>query len=212
MGAHSIRRDRRPFLRLRALIAGGVVLGLGVTATLASWNDSDYEAASFSTSVFDIESSVQGAAYADNASAPGPTVTFSGAGFSPGVTGYIQVLVRTKVNSVAGTIALGAATAGGTDAATLFPAFTYRVVRTTATCNATAFIGSPTWVVGSGVLNRALSLGQETGVTNTLAAATTVAPGAVTGFCFEVLLPNTAVSTLQGKTATATWQFVATSS
>ena len=47
---------------------------------------------------------------------------------------------------------------------------------------------------------------------NALAAATSAAPGAATGFCFEVTLPAGASNTLQGKTATATWQFVTTSS
>lgn len=188
------------------------MLGAGATVTLASWNDSEYATGSFTTSVFDTESDVQGGGYADNSTAPGPTVTFSGAGFSPGVSEYFPVLIRTKVNSVAGTVVLDAATLSGTDAATLGAALVYRVVLTTGTCDATAFTGSPVFIVGAATTYRALTVGQETGVTNTLAAATATLPGAPTGFCFEVTLPSNAANSLQGKTATATWQFVATSS
>jgi predicted ribosomally synthesized peptide with SipW-like signal peptide len=194
------------------VLAGGLVLGVGATVTLASWNDSEFAKGSFTTSVFDTESNVQGGGYADNSTSPGPTVTFSGSGFSPGVSQYFSDLIRTKANSTAGTLVLGAATLGGTDAATLGAALVYRVVRTTGTCNAAAFTGSPAFVVGAGATFRALTVGQETGVTNTLAAATGSAPGDPTGFCFEVTLPAGAANSLQGKAATATWQFVATSS
>jgi predicted ribosomally synthesized peptide with SipW-like signal peptide len=211
MGDHTSPRSRRISLRLRAVLAGGLVLGVGATVTLANWNDSEYAGGSFTTSVFDTESNVQSGGYADNSTAPGPTVTFTGAGFSSGVSKYFNDLIRTKVNSTAGTAMLQAATLGGTDAATLGAALVYRVVRTTGTCNGAAFTGSPVFVVGAGATFRALTMGQETGVTNTLAAATGSAPGDPTGFCFEVTLPAGAANSLQGKAATATWQFVTTS-
>lgn len=211
MGEHTSPRRRRISLRLRAVLAGGLVLGVGATVTLASWNDSEYATGAFTTSVFNTESNVQSGGYADNSTAPGPTVTFTGAGFSPGVSEYFNDLIRTKVNSTAGTAVLEAATLGGTDAATLGAALAYRVVRTTGTCNAAAFTGSPVFVVGAGATFRALTVGQETGVTNTLTAATGSAPGDPTGFCFEVTLPAGAANSLQGTAATATWQFVTTS-
>lgn len=211
MGDHTSAGRRRISLRLRAVLAGGLVLGVGATVTLASWNDSEYATGSFTTSVFNTESNVQSGGYADNSTAPGPTVTFAGAGFSPGVSEYFNDLIRTKVNSTAGTAMLEAATLGGTDAATLGAALVYRVVRTTGTCNAAAFTGSPVFVVGAGATFRALTVGQETGVTNTLTAATGSAPGDPTGFCFEVTLPAGTANSLQGKAATATWQFVTTS-
>ncbi|MFF1571253.1 SipW-dependent-type signal peptide-containing protein [Leifsonia sp. NPDC058292] len=205
----SSRRIRA--LRLRAILAGGLVLGVGATMTLAAWTDNEFATGSFTSSVFDTQSSVNGAAYADNNVSPGPTVSLSGP-FAPGVSAYLPVLIRTKTNSVAGTVVLNGATLGGTDAATLGAALVYRVVRTTGTCAASAFTGTPTFVVGAAGTQRALTAGQETGVSNALAAATSAAPGAATGFCFEVTLPAGAANTLQGKTATATWQFVATSS
>lgn len=205
------RRNIR-FLRLRALLSGGLVLGLGAAVTLASWNDSEYSRATLTTSVFNTESSVNGGTtYADNNVTPATMVLTAGS-FYPGAIQYSQVLVRTKATSIAGTVTVPAPVVTGTDAATLGAAFVYRVVRTTATCDATAFTGTPTFVVGAAAVTRAFTAGQETGVTNTLPLATATLPGSPLGFCFEITLPTGASNTLQGKTATATWQFLATSS
>jgi len=210
------RRRRLPLLRVRALLAGGLVLGVGAAVTSAAWNDAEFATATITTSSFNTESSVGGTAYTaytDNVASPGTTVTLPVGAFSPGVTGYLPVLIRTKATSIAGTVALNGAVFTGTDAASLSTAFVYRVVRTTATCDATAFTGTPTWVVGTATASAApaLTVGQNGGVSNVLAAGAPAAPGAVTGFCFEVTLPSSAASALQGKTASATWQFVATS-
>ena len=206
-------RRRVPLLRVRALLAGGLVLGIGAAVTSAAWNDSEFATATITTSTFNTESSVGGTAYTDNVASPGTTVTLPVGAFSPGVTGYLPVLIRTKATSIAGTVVLNGAVFTGTDATLLSTAFVYRVVRTTATCDATAFTGSPTWVVGTSTASAApaLTVGQNGGVTNVVAAGAPSAPGAATGFCFEVTLPSAAASTLQGKTASATWQFVATS-
>ena len=221
------RRRRLPLLRVRALLAGGLVLGVGAAVTSAAWNDAEFATATITTSTFNTESSVGGTAYTDNVASPGTTVTLPVGAFSPGVTGYLPVLIRTKATSIGGTVALNGAVFTGTDAASLSTAFVYRVVRTTATCDATAFTGTPTWVVGTATAFTgtptwvvgtatasaapALTVGQNGGVSNVLAAGAPAAPGAVTGFCFEVTLPSSAASALQGKTASATWQFVATS-
>jgi len=210
----STRGGRLPFLRVRALLAGGLVLGVGAAVTAASWNDSEYATATLTTSTFNTESNVGGVGYLDNAASPGTTVTLPVGAFSPGTTGYLPVLIRTKATSIAGTVVLNGAVFTGTDATLLRDVFVYRVVRTTATCDASAFTtGTPVFVVGTSTASAAplLTVGQNGGVSNTLAAAALAAPGAPTGFCFEVTLPSTAANTLQGKTASATWQFLATS-
>jgi predicted ribosomally synthesized peptide with SipW-like signal peptide len=207
------RTGRLPFLRVRALLAGGLVLGVGAAVTAASWSDSEYATATLSTSTFNTESNVGGVGYLDNAGPTGTTVSLPVGAFSPGTTGYLPVLIRTKATSIAGTVVLGGAVFTGTDATLLRDAFVYRVVRTTATCDASAFTSSPVFVVGTSTASAAplLTVGQNVAVTNTLAAAPLAAPGAPTGFCFEVTLPSNASTTLQGKTASATWQFLATS-
>jgi hypothetical protein len=112
---------------------------------------------------------------------------------------------------VAGTLTLAGATYSptGTDEATVLgAALRYRVVVTTATCNAAAFLGSPTWLVGGA--STWSTLGTAGGITPAVVAAT-ASPGAATGLCFEVTLPGTAANTLQGKTSTAIWHVTATS-
>ena len=109
MGRHRLtaRRLRRP--RVRALLAGGVALGLGATATLASWTDTEFSQASFTTSSFDTQSSMDsGTTYTDNTASPGTAMVFSGSGMSPATVRYANMLVRTKTGSSAGTITLGA--------------------------------------------------------------------------------------------------------
>ena len=211
MGRHTLtaKRLRRP--RVRALLAGGVALGLGATMTLASWTDNEWSQATFATSSFDTQSSMDsGVSYADNTVSPGTAMVFSGSGMSPATVRYANTLVRTKIGSIAGTIVLGAGSfsPAGTDETTVLgAALRYRVVSTTASCAASAFTGSPTWVVGP----TASTLGTAGSSAVVLAAATAVAPGAASGLCFEVTLPAGAASTLQGKASTVIWQITASS-
>lgn len=46
--------------KVKALMAGGVVLGIGAAVTLASWTDQEWAPASFHSGAFGIESSVTG--------------------------------------------------------------------------------------------------------------------------------------------------------
>lgn len=199
------------FTRVRAVLAGALVLGVGTTMTLASWTDNEFGSGSFATTKFDVESSINGGtSYADTTSGSPAVLAFSATGMSPNTQRYGNILIRTKAGSVAGVLALGAAviSPSGTDETTVLgAALRYRVVLSTGACDATAFTGSPTWVVGptASVLTA--------GAAGTVAvAAATASPGAATGLCFEVSLPSGAANTLQGKTSTALWQVTATSS
>lgn len=46
--------------RRRAVLAGGLVLGLGAAVTLAAWNDSEYATGEFAAGAFDLEGSTDG--------------------------------------------------------------------------------------------------------------------------------------------------------
>ncbi len=196
--------------RVRATLAGALVLGVGATMTLASWTDSEFGAGTFAATVFNTQSSVDaGTSYADN-TPTAATMSFNSLGMSPSTQRYASLLVRTKPNSVAGTLSLGGATiapAGTDETLILGAALRYRVVNTTATCDATAFTGSPSWVIGPVVSVL------TAGAAGTVAvAAATASAGAPTGLCFEVSLPAGAANTLQGKSTIDTWQVTATSS
>jgi predicted ribosomally synthesized peptide with SipW-like signal peptide len=199
-------------MRVRAVLAAGTALGLTVGATVASWSDAEHGVGGFAASRFVVQSNANGAGWTESPTAPGTAVALSSTGMFPGDGGrFVQVLLRTTAGSVAGTAALQGATLGGADAATLGPALEYRVVRSTATCDATAFSGSPVYLVGSASVWRPLTTGQEAGAVP-LAAGTPTAPGATTGLCFEVRVQPAAPASLANRTATATWRIGSTSS
>ncbi|WP_349828827.1 SipW-dependent-type signal peptide-containing protein [Brevibacterium litoralis] len=51
--------------RVRALLAGGLVLGVGGTVVLAAWTDSEFAEATFTAGSFNLEGSDDGTTYAD---------------------------------------------------------------------------------------------------------------------------------------------------
>lgn len=205
MVTRSEMRERRRLRsrRLRAVLAGGLVLGIGVAATLAAWNDSEYGAASFTAGRFDIVGAVDGATFSSHATTgAAATLNFvlAPTAMAPGNSTYALFSVKTANPSVAGTLQLTAGTPGGTGLATYL---TYGV-RTIAgtTCNSTTYAAG-TAVVADG---SALTAGGS-------ATQVVTANGAAqVNYCFAVTLPLTAPNAAQGLTMTQTWQFLGTSS
>lgn len=199
--------------RIKALLAGALVLGVGGSVTVAAWTDGTFAQGSFGTSVFDVESNVSkpysaAAPWSDAATAPGSTLVFSATAMSPNVSFYAPIGIRGKVNSTGGTIAVQIPVVTGSTA--LSSAMQYRVVRS-ATCAADAFTAGAAYVVGSASTYSSLTAGQNSGVVTSVAAATSSSVGAATQFCLEVRLPTGAPNTLQGLTATVSWRFDAVS-
>lgn len=60
--------DRRKVL---AVLAGGLVLGVGAAVTLAAWNDSEFGAADFGAGTFVFQGSTDGTTFEDHASEEG---------------------------------------------------------------------------------------------------------------------------------------------
>jgi len=208
MARHREQASRPKLLKLRAVLAGGLVVGIGVTVTLASWVDREFGSASFTASTFDTESTsaATSTGWASNASAPGAALTFNATAMSPGTLQYATLNVRTTAGtSVPGTIVLTSATTTGTLPAVL----EYRLVRTATTstaCNAAAFTGS-TYIAGAATPTYlAPTTVPGVAVSSTLAAA-----GGEIRYCFEVRMQTTAATSYQGATGTITWQFAATS-
>jgi predicted ribosomally synthesized peptide with SipW-like signal peptide len=213
MARHKAARRQRTFTRVRAILAGALVLGVGATMTLASWTDNEFATGSFATSKFDTQSSIDNSAWADSTAAPGAAITFAGTGMSPDTHRYGYVLIRTKPNSVAGTLTFAAPTVtnGGTDTSPfLGAALQYKAIAISAAgCTATTFTtGTPTYIVGGASTYSALSTAGSTGVA--LPAATASA-GSPAGYCFDVYLPTGADPLLQGKSVSVTWNVTATS-
>jgi predicted ribosomally synthesized peptide with SipW-like signal peptide len=202
--------------RIKAVLAGALVLGVGGSMTVAAWTDDTYAQGSFGTSVFDVESNVSkpyvaAGTWSDAATGPGSTLVFNAAAMSPTVSFYAPIAIRTKTNSTSGSVALLAPTLTGSSA--LNAAMQYRAVRLAGseTCSVAAFTAGAVYMVGNATTYSPLATGQNTGVTNTLTAATSTAAGVPTQFCLEVRLPSGAANTLQGQTAVATWQFASVS-
>lgn len=174
--------------------------------TLAAWNDSEYATGSFTSSIFDTESSTNGT-YASNTSAPGAAFVFSpsAGGMSPGVSSYGSLNIRTTTaTNVAGNVVLSSVTNNG---GALLAALEYRVVLVPVgtTCDINAF-STGTYIVG----------GTSTYVAPTTIGSPTSKPIGAGGtleqrYCFDVRVQNGAANTFQGKTATVTWLFTATS-
>lgn len=209
MDTRRARRARTRRRRVHAVLAAGLVLGIGTTVTLAAWTDTENATGSFGASVFGTESQSAGSpTYASNTTAPGATLSFDATAMSPGTSFYAWLNVRTTTTStVGGTVALtSAAPAGG-----LAPALQYRAVRMpgpspASTCNAAAFSGTPVFIAGAAASYLPVSQVPAAQVASPIGAA-----GAQLGFCFEVRIQPGAANSFQGQTGTATWTFTATS-
>jgi len=219
------RRIRRGIIlrRIRALLAGGLVLGVGATATLASWNDREYATATFTSGKFDIVGSVNNGAFGQHPSAGNAaTLTFAiptgtTTAMVPGNVAYALFSVRTTaaadsatipgaVNSVAGAVQL-TANANNSANGTLGQYLTYRVHTISGTsCTATTFAAGAPIIPASGAPEGDYPLSTSAVQTQPLAGA-----GAdQVNYCFAITLPPGAPNEAQGLTLNAGWTFVAT--
>lgn len=188
--------------RIRAVLAGGLVLGVGATATLAAWNDSEFGSATFTAGRFDIVGAADGATFTNHPTTAPAALTFTVAptAMAPGNTTYALYSIRTVNPSVAGTLQLTAGTPSG-DGLDAFLTYGVRTITGTA-CNGTTY-ATGTTVVADG---SALTVGGGTAQT---LAANGAAP---VNYCIAVSLPATAGNGAQGLTMTQTWTFTGTSS
>jgi len=71
MNQSSVARAASASLRRRkiyAVLAGGLVLGVGAAVTLAAWNDSEWAKSTFTAGSFNLEGSTDGTSFGDHAS------------------------------------------------------------------------------------------------------------------------------------------------
>lgn len=197
--------------KIRALLAGGVVLGVGAVATLAAWNDSEYATGTFTAGSFNLQGTTGGAdgTYTDHASAGAAAVlpvTTNAGNLSPGAVTYTAFWVRLAAGTTTpATLVLTGVTGGGTgNAANL--AWTVDAIPPAATCGA-ATVGTGTRL-GAGTTLNAVGTPGTTPVPLAIGAGTPTAAGAAVQLCFAV---TASASLAQGQTGIGTWQFTATS-
>jgi predicted ribosomally synthesized peptide with SipW-like signal peptide len=231
MTKHLARVRPGAFTRVRAVLAGALVLGVGATMTLATWTDSENATSSlFTASAFDLQSSASTATtqplptleWASHPTAPGITITFTGAQMSPSVSKYSTLNFRTTpLSTVAGTLTLysnSRVQGTGTNPiagnfADLSAQLEYRIIRAatnTAVCNAGAFSDpGAAYIAGT---QAGAYVPAATVPTPALNPQTVAAAGATPlRYCFDVRLTAATPTTYQAATGGLTWEFRATS-
>lgn len=181
----AIKDTRRKVL---AVLAGGLVLGVGAAVTLAAWNDSEFANGTFTAGSFTFTGSADGTTFDDHAtSATAASLEFelNPTNLSPDDVVYAPYALRLG-GSYDATLASVAPV--GTDDFATAGKLTYAVVSTGTTfgCDATAF--------GAGT-----------------AVPTTMTTGTDVNLCIQVTAVSGASGIEQGDTGTVTWQWNATS-
>ena len=211
-----------------AILAGGAVLGLGSTATLAAWTDTEWvfagngNDAGIGTSLFEVEQNViapfDTTGFVQDETNPGQALTFAPGALTltPGDSVYAPVALRTVDGSVAGDITLEPAVpaAGVTVVDADGALWNYLTVRvwvseTVFSCDANTVASTSIVQIASG------ALGTSGGTaTQTLSAAS----ANTQYYCFSITLPEPidadaarAVAVLQGRTVAPAWEFSAVS-
>lgn len=190
------RSDRRRMVA--AILAGGLVLGVGAAMVLAAWNDSEFATGTFSSGQFDLEGSTDGTTFSTSATAPGKTLTFEldADQLAPDDVVFAPFAVQLSADSGYEAAVTLANVIGGTIGTDLTFSI-YDVGTFGATCSAAT---PPTGTAL--VTDRAADAVGAVPAFDLTAAATPV------NLCFVV----TAASDLpQGATGTITWEFAGTS-
>lgn len=191
--------------KLKAILAGGIVLGLGATITLAAWNDSEYATGTFTAGTFSMEGSTNGTTYAEhNTAGTAAALTFS-TGFddiSPGDVVAAPFAVRlTAATTYDATVTVASAT----PAPPAFVGLTYGIATVPAFADCSATPTTPTWIVAQGTPLNSVAGAVPFNLTQGTPPTT---PGAAVNLCFVVTAGGTLV---QGTSVTETWQLLAES-
>ena len=213
-------RSRLTRGRVFALLSGGLVLGLGATATLATWSDNEWvfggvdgATPGIGTSTFEVEQSRDAAntAWDQFETSNGGLLTLDAKALAltPGDSTYTRVSLRSTSTSVAGKINLLAATTAiapqPVSDTGLWAALRLRVVVTTGAapaCTAGSFSDGAVYAVGTFAAPALM-----TATPATLDSSLTALGGNQQNYCFQITLPAGSADTLQGKTVTPAWQF-----
>lgn len=191
--------------KVLALLAACAVVGVGGAYTLAAWNDSEFATANFASGSFNLEGSLDGTTYSEHETAPAAAEVFTLTtdNMVPDQVVYDSFFVRLDADTtVAGTLAqAGAAVASG---AAADYSYVVAALDAGATCGAAG-------IADGTVIGQADALGGDntaTGGPIALAPGADDAAGAPVELCIQV---TAAADLAEGATATATWEFEATS-
>ncbi|MBB5642527.1 SipW-dependent-type signal peptide-containing protein [Cryobacterium roopkundense] len=190
--------------KARALLAGGLVLGVGAAITLAVWNDSEFATGTFTSGHFNMLGSVDGTTFTNHPSGTPGALSFS-VGFdnlAPDEVTSAPFVVHLDADTTTdAVVSVNSAGVSGTAAADL--TYGIRQVASVVACTPTTTAG--TVIVPAGTL-----LSSVTGAStfDLPMSVDGIVVGADAFLCIQV----TGSSTLeQDTTATGTWELLATS-
>lgn len=191
--------------KTKALLAGGLVLGIGAAVTLAAWTDDEWVQGIFGAGSFNVEGSADGETYADHAAEGDAADLQFSANFdnlAPGDTVAAPFNVRLdEATTYDADVTLANASATGN----LTAALSYRLAQVADFGSCTA---EPT---GTELVTAGTGLGTAPDAAQfDLTAGGEGAAGEAVTLCFQITAGDEA-DMPQGGTATATWQFSAES-
>lgn len=196
--------------KVLAVLAGGLVLGVGIGVTLAAWNDSEFATGTFTAGSFNLEGSTTSAddGYDDHNVDLGDTaasLVFQlpavASSMSPGDVVYAPFWVRLDSTTTNSATLLPSGITAGTGGNEANLSYTVTAIEAADTCDATA---------AGTVVATSATLSDQTGATSLPLAEGT--PAGTAGVPLQLCFAVTAGAGLtQGATATATWEFTATS-
>ena len=219
MGRHrAATANRRLGLKIRAILAGGLALGVGATVTLAAWNDSEYATTTVTASTFTIVGNMSGqtggTAFTEHdTTGTAGTVTYSPAvtGMSPGTVSYGTVAIQTSAaTNVAGSVIVQQSGTAPSTALAGALRYAIRVAPSQAACAEALF--TATAPTGTVIVPNATAFSTGVVTAGQTAQPLSAAAGSTVFYCVRIELPTGSLSSLQGGTATVAWQFLATSS
>lgn len=189
--------------KIAAVLAGGLVLGIGAAATMAAWTDSQAATATFTSGVFALESSIVGNNWKNHTEGDPATISMGTNAMSPGTSGFGYLDVRTtKESTLGGTAILLPARASAQSDTGMINALEMRakVLGAAQTCNSSALTGVP--------FQAATAEPNASGELKLAAGAA----GVAVRFCLEVRMKTGTLNSVQGKKAGLIWTVNGTSS
>jgi predicted ribosomally synthesized peptide with SipW-like signal peptide len=204
----AVTTRRRRSRMIRAILAGGLVLGVGAAVTLAAWNDSEFATGTFTAGTFNLEGSTTSATtgFSDHAAAGSAatlTFTLNPTSLTPNDVVAAPFVVRLAANTTNNAdVVIAAPTSTGT-----VTALTYEVVRvaTFAACTPSAVDSTGTSLISANTAMTAVA-GPNTFALSKGAPVTSA--GASQVLCIKV---TAGAGLVQAQTGTVTWKFTATS-
>ncbi|GAA2001098.1 hypothetical protein JL107_01050 [Nakamurella flavida] len=210
----SVHQRPRRKGKVRAVLAGCAVLGIGATVTLAAWTDTEWvygagngDGDPISTSTFEVQQNVfDGVGFTDRETAPGGALVFSptATALTPGDTVTAPMQLQTTATSEAASITLAGAVLNGSEQP-LFDTVTYGAYTgvSQADCDAQDFAAGDVLVPEGS----ALTVGSDPATPIVLAANA----ADTSDICFVITLPDDAPDTVQGQGIAPAWLFNADS-